>query len=378
MPKLEQFEIKKYWQIFSGLKPKDQKVTHDQVLPILYNSKQDSSVLNKIWFLADIDDDDMLDFEEFVICMRLVFDMVNKNIDSVPNELPDWLIPGSKIKLVKERIATKAKENETMPPPKEVPKIEWYMSPEDTQNYKNLLNNCSRDQDGTLSLTSLQMMIKNKFFNVGSSDMDKVWKLVNPRGLPAIDNDPALYFIHILRQCNDLGALIPNEVPKNLANSFNKEPIKYDLANEQSKVTRTTESTTTAEPSKIETQKNSTSSTVSRPQVSKTTNESSLNGTITSPSTTANNNDYNDDVTIDTTNLTYEKARLIREQLQGLLNYKNEKYVNNNTSNDSNYNINSFNNDLQEVEQQVNELEQYLTQRQNDLNDLNNEINQFK
>lgn len=120
MPKLEQFEIKKYWQIFSGLKPIENKVNHDQVLPILYNSKLDSSVLNKIWFLADIDDDDNLDFEEFVICMRLIFDMVNKNISSVPDELPDWLIPGSKVNLIKERKKRKQIENADLPPKKEI------------------------------------------------------------------------------------------------------------------------------------------------------------------------------------------------------------------------------------------------------------------
>lgn len=63
MPKLEQFEIKKYWQIFSGLKPIDNKLNHDQVQPILFNSRLDTSILDKIWFLADIDDDDQLDFE---------------------------------------------------------------------------------------------------------------------------------------------------------------------------------------------------------------------------------------------------------------------------------------------------------------------------
>ena len=139
MPKLEQFEIKKYWQIFSGLKPVENKVTHDQVAPILYNSKLDSSVLNKIWFLADIDDDDNLDFEEFVICMRLIFDMVNKNIESVPDELPDWLIPGSKAKLVQERKQRKQQENADIPK-NEPPKVDWYMSPNDLKQYNKILD----------------------------------------------------------------------------------------------------------------------------------------------------------------------------------------------------------------------------------------------
>ena len=143
MPKLEQFEIKKYWQIFSGLKPIENKVNHDQVLPILYNSKLDSSVLNKIWFLADIDDDDNLDFEEFVICMRLIFDMVNKNISSVPDELPDWLIPGSKVNLIKERKKRKQIENAVLPQKKEI-KVDWYMSPDDLNQYEKIYNNCAK------------------------------------------------------------------------------------------------------------------------------------------------------------------------------------------------------------------------------------------
>ena len=347
MPKLEQFEIKKYWQIFSGLKPIDQKVTHDQVLPILYNSKQDSSVLNKIWFLADIDDDDNLDFEEFVICMRLLFDMVNKNIDKVPDELPDWLIPGSKYKLVKERIQRKEKENESLPPQKEPPKVDWYLSPEDMKYYNEIFNQCtssSNRNDGSVTFTELSLQLKNKFFNIGSSDMEKVWKLVNPRNLNSIDKDPALYFIHILRQRNDLGSLIPSEVPKNLEGVFNKQPIQYDLKSEQAQVKRS--------------------------NVNKTT--------VTSPPKTTSNIS-NVTANIDTSKITtLENARLIREQLQGLLKYRKDKYVNgqNLSTNSSNYNLQAFNEDLEDIEQQVNELTGYLNQKKQELNDINNELSQ--
>ena len=347
MPKLEQFEIKKYWQIFSGLKPIDQKVTHDQVLPILYNSKQDSSVLNKIWFLADIDDDDNLDFEEFVICMRLLFDMVNKNIDKVPDELPDWLIPGSKYKLVKERIQRKEKENESLPPQKEPPKVDWYLSPEDMKYYNEIFNQCtssSNRNDGSVTFTELSLQLKNKFFNIGSSDMEKVWKLVNPRNLNSIDKDPALYFIHILRQRNDLGSLIPSEVPKNLEGVFNKQPIQYDLKSEQAQVKRSNVNETT----------------------------------VTSPPKTTSNIS-NATANIDTSKITtLENARLIREQLQGLLKYRKDKYVNgqNLSTNSSNYNLQSFIEDLEDIEQQVNELTGYLNQKKQELNDINNELSQ--
>lgn len=343
MPKLEQFEIKKYWQIFSGLKPVDQKVSHDQVLPILYNSKQDSSVLNKIWFLADIDDDDNLDFEEFVICMRLIFDMVNKNIDTVPDELPDWLVPGSKAKLVKERKQTKAQENESLPPQKEPPKVDWYISPEDMSSYSKILDSCSKANDGTVTFPSLSLSIKNKFFNIGSSDMDKMWKLVNPRSLNSIDKDPALYFIHILRQRNDVGSLIPSEVPKNLEVVFNKQPIQYDLKSDQAEVKRTTVPVEKSKPT---------------------------------PTPVSTSNISSSDLKIDTNNITIDKARLIREQLQGLLKYKQEKYINGTdfATIGSNYTLQSFTDDLDNIEQQVNELTGYLDHKKEELNTLNNEI----
>lgn len=361
MPKLEQFEIKKYWQIFSGLKPVNQKVTHDQVLPILYNSKQDSSILNNIWFLADIDDDDNLDFEEFVICMRLLFDMVNKNIDKVPDELPDWLIPGSKYKLVKERIQRKQKENESLPPQKEPPKVDWYISPEDMKYYNQIFDQCNRNNstnDGSVTFTELSLQLKNKFFNISSSDMEKVWKLVNPKNLNSIDKDPALYFIHILRQRNDLGSLIPSDVPKNLEGVFNKQPIQYDLKSEQAQVKRSTinQSTTTSEPN-----------TSTNTAIASTTNNS-INNT---------NNLPNVDANIDMNKITtLEDAKLIREQLQGLLKYRNDKYVNgqNFSTSASNYNLQSFIEDLDNIEQQVNELTGYLNQKKQELNDINDEL----
>lgn len=38
-PKLEEWEIKKYWEIFSGLKPVDNKLTGDQVSVVLKKFK---------------------------------------------------------------------------------------------------------------------------------------------------------------------------------------------------------------------------------------------------------------------------------------------------------------------------------------------------
>ncbi|CCK68950.1 End3p KNAG_0B05180 [Huiozyma naganishii CBS 8797] len=338
MPKLEQFEIKKYWQIFSGLKPVSGKVTHDQVLPILYNSKQDSSVLNKIWFLADIDEDDQLDFEEFVICMRVVFDMVNKNIDSVPDELPDWLVPGSKAKLVKERQRSKQKEDAELPPSRTPPKVDWYMLPEDRDGYKKILETCPTATDGTYTYPALNLVLKDKFFNIGVRDMDKTWALVNPRGAASVDQDPALYFVHVLRQRNDEGAEIPSELPAALAEVFKKQEVQYDLKSEQAQVRRTAESTPSVAPASLAVSKTATSST----PIS---------------------------IELNTSNITLERAQLIREQLEGLLKYREGLLAQPSTSSNT-VNVDQFTEDLDNIEQQVGVLDNYLKDKKTELNSL--------
>lgn len=357
MPKLEQFEIKKYWQIFSGLKPVENKVTHDQVLPILYNSKQDSSVLNKIWFLADIDDDDNLDFEEFVICMRLIFDMVNKNIAGVPDELPDWLVPGSKAKLVKERRQQKLQENADIPT-KEAPKVDWYMSPEDIKQYGGILGACSTATDGTVTFPALTLVLKSKFFNVGSSDYDKAWKLVNPRNLASIDRDPAQLFIHVLRQCNDVGAAIPQDLPRALADVVNKQEIQYDLNSSQAEVKRSTvkpvESAPAPAPAPVAA---SAPAPVAAPAAPITTTP------------------------LDTSNITADRAHILREQFEGLLEYrKRQAIASKNPANSmtSPTNVKSITSDLDDIEQQVDVLKSVLNDKRTELAKLEQEAQSLK
>lgn len=60
----------------------------------MVKSKLPNSVLSKIWKLADVDKDGMLDNEEFALAMHLI----NIKIDGsdLPSELPDHLMPPSK------------------------------------------------------------------------------------------------------------------------------------------------------------------------------------------------------------------------------------------------------------------------------------------
>ncbi|XP_025270343.1 epidermal growth factor receptor substrate 15-like 1 isoform X2 [Camponotus floridanus] len=89
-------ERAKYDQLFDSLQPSNGYISGHKVKGVLMDSKLPLDTLGKIWDLADMDKDGMLDRHEFVVAMHLVYKALEKY--AIPNVLPPELMPLGKRK----------------------------------------------------------------------------------------------------------------------------------------------------------------------------------------------------------------------------------------------------------------------------------------
>lgn len=382
MPKLEQWEIKKYWEIFRGLKPENNKLNGGKLAPVFKNSHLEQSKLTQIWDLADIDVDGQLDFEEFCIAMRLIFDLVNGNTSSVPSKLPSWLIPGSKRHLVEAENAVQTKvnnvgnESDTDDEYTLSSDFDWYISPTDKKSYEDAYNS-SCDIYGRIKFDSLSGLYES-LKSVPKTDISSAWNIVNPKQSETIDKDQCLVFLHILNQRSN-GRRVPRSVPPSLRATFDKEIPEYDVQSKQSEISAL-QSSGDASPQKS--------------FASDYLNKLGSNGSQIVPSgtdfTETKGTDW-EEVKLrreleDLEKLLQKaeeaknnkgkdtKLEMVRYEFEQLLKYKEEQVKQlNNTSGGSN-SLNSVISNIKSIEVQVNQLEQFLQSKKDELSELNKQI----
>ena len=83
-----------YDDVFEKLHPVNGKITGAAAKGEMVKSKLPNSVLSKVWKLADIDKDGMLDAEEWALANHLI--KIKLDGHDLPSDLPEHLIPPSK------------------------------------------------------------------------------------------------------------------------------------------------------------------------------------------------------------------------------------------------------------------------------------------
>lgn len=227
-------EQQKYWAIFSGLNPTNGFLSGQAAGEVLAKSGLPDDKLADVWDRSDIDNDGMLDFEEFCVAMRLIFDLMNGVYINVPPVLPDFLIPGSKQHLITANTALENGigmerpdfENDDDGQQGLKDGFDWYMSPSDKSSYDSIYS-ANADRRGGIKFDRLTELYTT--LDVPEREIESAWTLVNPKLSEAIGKDQTLVFLHILNQRHQKFR-IPRNVPASLRATFQKSEISYNTS----------------------------------------------------------------------------------------------------------------------------------------------------